>query len=726
MKKLFTLLTLLVFLGGGKSWGQLTTKTWDFTAITDDEITALTSTGSSDEAATFSTGGEGAGAYLQNSGAGTSSKGDVTYVVKDANGNEISTTEGLIWGRSGDVIKDKAFRIYTGTRNGIYFNYKNGIVRLPSIKAGQEVVVSTYNYTNTVSVTNTDDIPTVVDNEFFFIVKANGTVDIQFADKPYIKKIIVQNPAPRYTVTYALGEGTGTAPTQADVKEGKTFTVADPVGLTAPTGKEFKCWNDGTKDYDAGDTYTMGTSNVTLTAVYQTITTKYTLTYNANGGTGAMDNIEDHGDITLSANTFTKSGYAFLGWATSQANADALTVAYADKADYTLNADAELFAVWGEIAYSFAPTKTSGSLNKNDEVTTSTGGTMIYTPAASGTPTLKYSTTSGKNCIEFGSSGSCAVTVTLDGKQMKAGSIIILEYYTGSAGSRGFYLANAAGTTKATFSKTTSGTYTESYKVVADDGLAGYSSFLIKRNNNAYLNSVTVVNCEAKPTLALDEEATSYSPVASSNTDVTLTRTLSSSYYNTICLPFDINIADSPLAGAEVLEFSSVDGTTLKFTAVSTTMEAGVPYLVKPTADVVNPTFTSVDVKAVAAATVTKANAEDKEFSFKGTYTTVTLNTDKTHQFLNTSTPQGFSYPSDAVHATMKGLRAYFVIPADVISASRSLEIDIDGISTGINIVNGEGLKVNGSDVYYDLQGRRVLYPTKGLYIVNGKKVIVK
>ena len=53
-------------------------------------------------------------------------------------------------------------------------------------------------------------------------------------------------------------------------------------------------------------------------------------------------------------------------------------------------------------------------------------------------------------------------------------------------------------------------------------------------------------------------------------------------------------------------------------------------------------------------------------------------------------------------------------------------EIDIDGISTGINMVNGEGLKVNGSETYYDLSGRRVLYPTKGLYIVNGKKVVIK
>lgn len=69
--------------------------------------------------------------------------------------------------------------------------------------------------------------------------------------------------------------------------------------------------------------------------------------------------------------------------------------------------------------------------------------------------------------------------------------------------------------------------------------------------------------------------------------------------------------------------------------------------------------------------------------------------------------------------------KGYLVV--DGVGEGRAmLEIDIDGISTGINMVNGEGLKVNGSETYYDLQGRRVLNPTKGLYIVNGKKVIVK
>lgn len=74
--------------------------------------------------------------------------------------------------------------------------------------------------------------------------------------------------------------------------------------------------------------------------------------------------------------------------------------------------------------------------------------------------------------------------------------------------------------------------------------------------------------------------------------------------------------------------------------------------------------------------------------------------------------------------ATVAANRAYLQFNAG--SGSRDI-LSIDGgDATGINMVNGEGLKINGSEVYYNLQGQRVLYPTKGLYIVNGKKVIIK
>lgn len=71
--------------------------------------------------------------------------------------------------------------------------------------------------------------------------------------------------------------------------------------------------------------------------------------------------------------------------------------------------------------------------------------------------------------------------------------------------------------------------------------------------------------------------------------------------------------------------------------------------------------------------------------------------------------------------ATLGANKAYLSIPGGPTPAgARGLEID--GDVTAI-----KNIKVGTEDnVYYDLQGRRVLYPTKGLYIVNGKKVIVK
>ena len=57
------------------------------------------------------------------------------------------------------------------------------------------------------------------------------------------------------------------------------------------------------------------------------------------------------------------------------------------------------------------------------------------------------------------------------------------------------------------------------------------------------------------------------------------------------------------------------------------------------------------------------------------------------------------------------------------IGGAPSLNIDLGG-TTGINAVQGSEFTVNGE--YYNLAGQRVTQPTKGLYIVNGKKVVVK
>ena len=69
-------------------------------------------------------------------------------------------------------------------------------------------------------------------------------------------------------------------------------------------------------------------------------------------------------------------------------------------------------------------------------------------------------------------------------------------------------------------------------------------------------------------------------------------------------------------------------------------------------------------------------------------------------------------------------IRAYSAYITGASPAREFVELDIDGYATGIKKI--DDVRSKKDDVYYDLQGRRVLYPTKGLYIVNGKKVIVK
>ncbi|MBR1505820.1 MAG: hypothetical protein IJ614_06905 [Prevotella sp.] len=68
--------------------------------------------------------------------------------------------------------------------------------------------------------------------------------------------------------------------------------------------------------------------------------------------------------------------------------------------------------------------------------------------------------------------------------------------------------------------------------------------------------------------------------------------------------------------------------------------------------------------------------------------------------------------------------KAYLEVPAGL--APSFLNISFGGEVTAVSTVRGSGLKTQGTDIYYNLAGQRVAQPTKGLYIVNGKKVVYK
>lgn len=209
---------------------------------------------------------------------------------------------------------------------------------------------------------------------------------------------------------------------------------------------------------------------------------------------------------------------------------------------------------------------------------------------------------------------------------------------------------------------------------------------------------------------------------AQDNVDVQLERTLSPEYWNTFCVPFSISaevIKEMFGEGTQVCTFGSMEGTVMNF-AHSTSIEAGKPYIVKPTKEVVNPSFTGVNIEATAAKQV-GANG----YFMQGIYSVKTdLTTDGTNLFLGDGNK--FYKPLGTTTAKMKGMRAYFIVPQGTNFAA--LRANIDGATTAIDELTTV-VEQPADNRIYNLQGQFVGTSFEGLhgvYVQNGKKVLVK
>ena len=247
-------------------------------------------------------------------------------------------------------------------------------------------------------------------------------------------------------------------------------------------------------------------------------------------------------------------------------------------------------------------------------------------------------------------------------------------------------------------------------------------------NNNEWTLTMPAsdveLQVEYETALALSETTDNANALTEWNgceADVTLTRTLQAGSYNTFAVPFSMTIP----SGWTVKELSSASFSegllTLNF-ANASSIEAGKPYLVKVSAT------TDLSVESFTGVTVSKDavpfTSTDVDFIPTLGATTVTGEV-KSILFLGASNKL---YNPNAENSSMKGFRAYFQLKGSALMApTRAFNIDFgDGETTGIISVSGSGLIVNGSDGCYDLHGRRIEgQPTqKGVYIVNGKKVI--
>lgn len=173
----------------------------------------------------------------------------------------------------------------------------------------------------------------------------------------------------------------------------------------------------------------------------------------------------------------------------------------------------------------------------------------------------------------------------------------------------------------------------------------------------------------------------------------------------------------STISGGTAYYASNAEGNTVTLKETTATVPAGTGLMIKGTAD---ETFTiniAESGTAIEGNLLKASNGSEVAASTDGAYHYV-FGYDKTdasvYGFYNlaqaTTVPAGKAYLETTTALTGGGARALIIID--------------DENTTGISATQTNNETLNNE--YFDLQGRRVAQPTKGLYIVNGKKVIVK
>lgn len=179
--------------------------------------------------------------------------------------------------------------------------------------------------------------------------------------------------------------------------------------------------------------------------------------------------------------------------------------------------------------------------------------------------------------------------------------------------------------------------------------------------------------------------------------------------YQTFCCDFDVDFSAATGLKAGIALSSTLDEGQLTFT-VKSSVPAGTGVLLKGTAGM---TYTLKIAESAPAAI-------DGNL-LKGVVYPTTIQQkdgDNTNFALSNGS---FKMISDGGNTISAG-KAYLQLPTPS-SPAREITFCFDDEPTGINLVHGEETKDHG---YYNLQGQRVCQPTKGLYIVNGEKMIVK
>ena len=241
----------------------------------------------------------------------------------------------------------------------------------------------------------------------------------------------------------------------------------------------------------------------------------------------------------------------------------------------------------------------------------------------------------------------------------------------------------------------------------------------------------------------LDEESTT-APVAAENLDVNVKRTIKADEWNTICLPFAMTEEQVKTAFGDDVQLAAfndysynadTDQLSVNFSDV-TAIAANHPYIIKVSSPINEFTVPGVTVNPQnAVVDFATTPSQDMSRQMVGTYVANTV-LDYGWLFLS-----GNKFYYSVGNTKMKGYRAYFNFSDKLAGFSETnnpsaarIMMTINPVATGIKSWethhdSDQPQTTNPykpSNIFYDLQGRRVKHPQKGLYIRNGRKEVVR
>ena len=256
----------------------------------------------------------------------------------------------------------------------------------------------------------------------------------------------------------------------------------------------------------------------------------------------------------------------------------------------------------------------------------------------------------------------------------------------------------------------------------------GYFTKLVGKNGNDKIGAVGEVLTAESLALADDKDFEAYEPFTAKT--ATYTRTLKEgTSWATLCLPFEVSLADQNFRAFELL---SADETTntVELKEIETSIAAGTPVIIKMKEGQTAHSF-SVANKEIANNVKTAATV-DGSYQLQGLYTKKVFDKDadnncyivKGDKLMN---PTKLLENTSTTQVGSKPFRAYMVD-----NTSSSAGAKMFGIAIGDNTTAIDSLNTIADDkaVYYDLQGNRLSAPQKGINIVKRgsktMKVIIK